>query len=178
MISHASISARLDLPAVFKRDKGFWNVVSIHEPTMPKASVQGVKRVHYSAFDDVDNAAEGLERGMVPVRTAQVRAIFDFANETHPQGLLIQCRMGQSRSTGIALALIVRGLVQSGEIKPTERAVELLLQVRRQAMPNALVLQLALESFISVEQAKGLTSELVNHPRLMENRFLNRRSQP
>jgi hypothetical protein len=72
---------------------------------------------------------------------------------------------------------IVRGMLQRGwdatNPRPlVERAVELLLKIRRKARPNVLFLRLCLEQFLPAKEAHDLTVALVNHPALMENRFV------
>ena len=52
-----------------------------------------------------------------------------------------------------------------------EPAVDLLLRVRPQARPNSLVLCLALETFLSKDEAETLAHEFIGHPALMKNRF-------
>ena len=56
-----------------------------------------------------------------------------------------------------------------------ERAVDLLLQIRPKARPNVLFLRLCLEQFLDPAKARELTVRLVNHPTLMENRFVRPR---
>jgi hypothetical protein len=87
---------------------------------------------------------------------------------------------GLSRSTAVALALIVRGMSEKGwdmtKTEPlVERAVDLLVQIRPKARPNVLFLRLCLEQFLDPVEARELTVRLVNHPTLMENRFVGPR---
>lgn len=56
-----------------------------------------------------------------------------------------------------------------------EQAVNLLLQIRPQSRPNALVLQVGLEQFLPANEAHQLMITLVNHPVLLENRFVKQR---
>jgi len=89
---------------------------------------------------------------------------------------MVHCLAGLSRSTAVALAIIVRGMIEKGweamETEPlVERAVDLLLQIRPRAKPKVLFLRLCLEQFLPAKQANDLTVALVNHPVLMENRF-------
>src|ERR1039458_2152140 len=53
-----------------------------------------------------------------------------------------------------------------------ERAFDLFLQIRPKARPNVLFLRLCLEQFLDPAKARELTGRLVNHPTLMENRFV------
>ena len=75
---------------------------------------------------------------------------------------------------------IVRGMSENGwdmtKTEPlVERAVNLLLQIRPKARPNVLFLRLCLEQFLDPAKARELTVRLVNHPTLMENRFVRPR---
>ena len=76
-----------------------------------------------------------------------------------------------SRSAALALGMIARGLHDAGDSSFSDTAVELLLQIRPEARPNVLVLRLALESFLPEPQAEDAARGMVNHPRLLNNRF-------
>jgi hypothetical protein len=94
--------------------------------------------------------------------------------------LMVHCLAALSRSTAVALALIVRGLIEKGwDITNidllAERAVAVLLQIRPKARPNVLVLKLCLEQFLDPAKAQDLTIRMLNHPILMENRFVRPR---
>ena len=88
-------------------------------------------------------------------------------------GLLVHCRAGISRSAAVALGLIVRGFVERGDQDFEEEAVQQLLDLRPQAAPNALVLRLLLSTFMTPDDAESTVIKLLNHPRFMENRFIN-----
>lgn len=153
-----------------KRDVDFWNVISIHEPELPRAPFRAVKKIHYAAFHDVENIDE--TESCRPARAADLAAMFRFVDSLPGAPILIHCRAGLSRSTAVALSLIVRALVARGETNYAARAAEILLSVRPQARPNVLVLRLGLAQFLAPEAAEELAKQLVNHPQMMENRFI------
>jgi predicted protein tyrosine phosphatase len=153
-----------------KRDKDFWNVVSIHEPELPRAPFRGVKKIHYAAFHDIENADQ-LEICR-PARAEDLAEIFRFVDSLPGAPIIVHCRAGLSRSTAVALSLIVRGFVTEGRTDYAARAAEILLSLRPQARPNVLVLRLGLSQFLPADVAEELTKEFVNHPQMMENRFI------
>lgn len=151
-----------------KTDRNFWHVISIHEPRAPRNSLPGAKCVHYVAFDDVENPTD--DGGCVLAREKDIQRIFAFADAQPNEPLLVHCRAGVSRSTAVALAFIVRGLLKSERI--VEEAAKQLLAIRQFARPNVHVLRLSLQQFLPAKRADELAIALVNHPRLFSNRFL------
>lgn len=130
-------------------DKGFWNVASIREPQVPRPDfLRYAKRCHEVICKDRENVDPAVP-SRTP-RTEDIVTIFRFV-EGHPgEPVKVHCLAGLSRSTAVALALIVGGMIEKGW-KPTEsgplveRAVDLLLHIRRKIRPNALFLRLCLE---------------------------------
>lgn len=151
-----------------KTDRNFWHVISIHDPRAPRNSLPGAKCVYYVAFDDVENPTD--DGGWVLAREHHIQGIFAFADAQPSEPLLVHCRAGVSRSTAVALAVLVRGLLKSERI--VEEAAEQLLAIRQFARPNVHVLRLSLQQFLPAKCADQLTVALVNHPRLFSNRFL------
>jgi hypothetical protein len=81
----------------------------------------------------------------------------------------------------MALALIIRVLLAHGPGLgalpiPVQRAVDSLLKIRPECRPNELVLRVGLKQFLPPSTAHHLAVNLVNHPLLIENRFMNPRS--
>jgi predicted protein tyrosine phosphatase len=169
---HVTVCGASEVDQFVKRDPKFWNIVSIREPWSRRQRWAQAKEIHYACFHDVENieAGDGIR---LPTRD-DLAAIFRFVDAHPGEPMLVHCLAGQSRSTAVALALIVRGLVMDGFENVTEPAVAYLLQIRRVARPNALVLRHGLNLFLDAEQAQKLAIEMLNHPQLMENRFLSR----
>lgn len=178
---HLAVSSIPELERSLKMDAGFWNVVSIREPAVPRpACLRYAKRVHEAVFEDREEVDPGVP--CAPPRREHLTNIFRFVDEYPGEPILVHCLAGLSRSPAVALALIIRGLLagRAGlgvQPIPVQRAVNLLLQIRPECRPNITVLQLGLEEFLSSDAAHHLAVNLVNHPVLIENRFLNPRSR-
>ena len=175
---HLAVSSIPELERSLKRDAGFWNVVSIREPAVPRpAALRYAKRVHEVIFEDQEEIDPDVP-GVLP-RREHLAGIFQFV-EAHPdEPVLVHCLAGLSRSSAVALALIVRVLWAHGSglgmhPKLAAKAVGLLLQIRPQSRPNVLVLQVGLEQFLPPDVAQQMMIELVNHPVLLENQFEKR----
>jgi predicted protein tyrosine phosphatase len=179
---HLAVSSIPELEQTLKLDKGFWNVISIREPQVPKPDVlRFAKKVHLVICEDSED-----EDPVVPSRPPRIEdvvGILQFLDDCSNQPVLVSCLAGLSRSPAVALGIIVRGMINNGwdatKINPlVERAVSLLLQIRRQARSNVLFLRLCLDQFLPVENASRLTAGLVNHPLLKENRFAKTTEPP
>lgn len=169
---HLYVCGLNDVPQVLKRDPGFWHVLSILEPTIPRQAFRQAKSVFHIAFYDIENPANS--QGMRAACAEDVTQILAFIDALPPgEGLLIHCRAGISRSAAVAFGIILRAFVESGDHDYAEAAIEQLLDLRPQAAPNALVLRLLLCTFMAPEEAEATTIKLLNHPRFMENRFIN-----
>ena len=173
---HLSVSSIPELAKSLKLDKGFWNVVSIREPQVLRPDfLRFAKRFHEVICEDREVVDADVPSR--PPRTEDVVGIFRFVDAYPGEPVMVHCLAGLSRSPAVALAFIVRGIVGRGWDPAktealVERTVELLLQIRPRARPNVLFLRLCLEQFMPNEQANALTVALVNHPTLMENRFV------
>lgn len=173
---HLAVSSISELERSLRMDSGFWNVVSIREPQVSRpAFLSFSKRFHVVICEDREEVDLGVPSR--PPRPEDVRSIFEFVDAYPGEPIMVHCLAGLSRSPAVALALIVRGMIK-GEWDArnpgplVERAVDLLLQIRRKARPNVLLLRLCLEQFLPAKQANDLTVDLVNHQVLMENRFV------
>ena len=173
---HLAVSSIPELEKSLRLDTGFWNVISIREPLVPRPSfISLAKRFHVVICEDREVVDKDVPSR--PPRVEDVEGIFQFVDACPGEPILVHCLAGLSRSPAVALALIVRGMLERGwdatNRQPlAERAVELLLQIRRKARPNVLFLRLGLEQFLPAKDAFDLTVALVNHPVLMENRFV------
>ena len=110
---HLSVCSIPELERSLKMDPKFWNVVSIREPSVPRpASLRHAKRVHEVIFEDRENIdPDGLG---APARVEHLTGIFQFVDAYPGEPILVHCLAGLSRSPAVALALIVRGLVERG----------------------------------------------------------------
>jgi predicted protein tyrosine phosphatase len=176
---HLCVSSIPELERSLKLDKGFWNVVSIREPQVPRPDfLRYAKRYHEVICEDREEVDPDVPSR--PPRVEDVVGILRFVDAHPGEPVMVHCLAGLSRSTAVALALIVRGMIEKGgdATKPqllVERAVDLLLQIRPKARPNVLFLRLCLEQFLSAKQANEFTVQLANHPVLIENRFVKPR---
>jgi len=172
--SHLSICAQVDLPNYATRDRNFWHLISIREPKRPQIDKEGFRSVHTSLFHDVGGLEQldKTQRFIIPNET-HIREIFDYTDSIMGEPLMIHCWQGRSRSTAIALALIVRAMHLDGysDEEVIKQAPEDLLAIRRQSVPNHLVLTLALKYFLPDDHAEIMVTELLHHPQLFENRF-------
>lgn len=165
---HLSVSSVSELEASMEMDKEFWNVVSIRGLNMPRPTfLRFARQFHEVLCEDVDGVDATVPSR--PLRTEDVVGIFNFVDAHPGEPVLVHCLMGISRSPGVALALILRGMIANGwnaeETTPlVARAVDLLLQIRRKARPNALFLRLCLEQFLPQKQTDALMAELAVHP--------------
>jgi predicted protein tyrosine phosphatase len=146
-------------------DKKFWNVISIRSPEQEKASLPMAKSVYNSCFDDVEDEESAFYRSP---RATDITSIFEVLRSLESGPLLIHCQMGVSRSAAVALAWIY------GHLPATEDraslAIDLLLNLRPQAIPNRLVLKFGLSHFVAPSEALRLAHSIVNEPRLAANR--------
>lgn len=171
---HIAVCAQKDLPNYTKRDAGFWNLISIREPKRPKIDPNGFKKIQKSIFHDVAGL-EGLDdsyRWVIP-NEGHIQEIMRFADDVWDEPILIHCWEGKSRSTAVALALIVRGMHSHGSTTDEiiKDAPEHLIAIRPRSVPNHLVLTLALKSFLDDETADYLVHQLLHHPVLFANRY-------
>jgi len=151
-------------------DRGYWNVVSIHGPRERKARLPHARTVHYACFDDTEVEDSSMDR--CP-RAEDIAAAFRFIDRLSPgpplAPLMIHCEMGLSRSPALALAWVCRQLPPTD--KRPARAIDIVLALRPQAVPNRLVLRLGLAQFMALSEAQRLADSMVRDPRFQRNRF-------
>lgn len=178
---HLAVSSIPELERSMKMDAGFWNVISIREPAVARPPfLRYAKRVHEAIFEDREEVDPVVP--CAPPRREHLAAIFRFVDDHPGEPILVHCLAGLSRSPAVALTLIVRGLLGhdanlGAQSALVERAVDLLIQIRPQSRPNTLVLQVGLGQFLPADTARELAVNLVNHPVLLENRFVKPRSR-
>lgn len=167
---HLAICGVGDVQPILRRDPAFWNLISIYDPTEPAPHFTGAKRIHRSAFFDVEDTLWAADVGCAAPRIEDIESIFRIIDGLPGEPLLIHCRAGVSRSTAVALALIIRGDVNQACV---DEAVTQLLALRPRAVPNGLVLRLAFGLFMPPEDAIALTAAIARDPRLVRNRGAN-----
>ncbi len=110
---HLAVSSIPELERSLKRDAGFWNVISIREPVVPRpVFLHYAKRVHEEIFEDRENIDPDL--ACTPPRREHLASIFRFVDAHPGEPILVHCLAGLSRSPAVALALIVRALWAHG----------------------------------------------------------------
>lgn len=170
---HLAVCGVRDVPAILRRDPKFWNVVSIYDPTDPAPTFTGARSVHRSVFFDVEDDIWAADVGAKAPQQEDVAQIFRFVQARPGEPILIHCRAGVSRSTAISLGLIIQGHVQAGNMDCVMTAVEQLLALRPQAVPNSLVLRHALGLFMTAENAVTIMMQIYKHPLVLRNRTSN-----
>lgn len=164
---HLAVCARADLPRMAKFDPGFWNVVSMRGPTQPAIDRRGFKQIHQVlCYDVTGGVGSNTDDTHGVPRKEHVRGIFQFVDSIPGEPLLVHCMMGVSRSTAVALALIVRSMHADGleTVEIARRAPEILLAIRPQAAPNPLILELGISDFIPATDASLLVRQLLGGP--------------
>lgn len=170
---HLYVCGRKEVQPILNRDKKFWNIISIREPTSPSPTFIGARKILKLAYYDIENPdAPGIDDLRLPMRE-DMEQVLSFVDAIPGEPLLVHCRAGVSRSAATALVLIVRGLVEQRHEDIAKTAAEQLLALRPQAVPNVLVLRLGLKFFLEEAAADEIVVAISNHPRLMENRFVN-----
>lgn len=73
------------------------------------------RQIHQLICYDVTGGNQSDPEDIIGVpRPEHLRAIFRFADSIPAQPMLVHCQAGGSRSTAVALALIVRGMYSDG----------------------------------------------------------------
>jgi predicted protein tyrosine phosphatase len=163
---HLAVTSRDGAARLIRTDRRFWNVVSICSPTTPPLNMADAVRIHRMRFEDTEQANDP-DAVCVP-RAEDLAAVFTFADETAPGPLLVHCQMGLSRSTAVALVLLVRKLWPAPDALTTATAA--LLEVRPQSRPNSLVARLGFELFMPPDQARLLAQAVIDQPQFAANR--------
>jgi predicted protein tyrosine phosphatase len=133
----------------------------------------GAKSVHRSVFYDVDDAVWAKDAGAKAPQREDVAQIFRYVQARPGEPILIHCRAGVSRSTAIALGLIIQGHSKAGKKDCVMTAVEQLLALRPQAVPNSLVLLHALGLFLPTDETVAVLLKIYKHPRVLQNRTIH-----
>lgn len=170
---HLYVCGVRDLPAILRRDPKFWNVISIFDPTDPPPPITGARSLLRLAFYDVEDDQWAVNAGARAAHPSDLSQVFEFVDSRPGEAILIHCRAGVSRSTAVALALLIRGQLQAGAANPVNHAISQLLALRPQAVPNSLVLRHAIRLFADDEQSATYLSIIAGHPVVLQNRANN-----
>jgi predicted protein tyrosine phosphatase len=167
---HLLVCAHVELPEILGSSPAHWNVVSIREPDHPQPDLANAKRACEVIF--LDQESNLAKFGLQPPSPAHLESIFQFADAQPADPLLVHCWAGRSRSTAVALALIVRGFWKRDVTDDAliTQSVDTLLAIRPFASPNKLVLRYGLDLFLPTPLAETVTRAFVNEPRLAQNR--------
>ena len=112
---HLAVSSIPELEKSLKRDRGFWNIVSIREPNVRKPEFLCHARSYVEILcEDTERADH--EHSVRPPRPEDVARIFEFLDRHPGEPVLVHCFAGLSRSTAVALAIIVKCLGYSGNL--------------------------------------------------------------
>jgi len=163
---HLAVASRVEAERMTKTDTRFWNVISISSPTSIAAALPDAKRIHPLRFEDTEDARD-TDAVAVP-RREDISDALRFANKTAPEGLLIHCAMGWSRSTAVALAVLVQKLWP--DPSAFDRAAEALLLIRPRSRPNVLIAELGFGCFMPPDEAKRVAGRVAAHERFVINR--------
>ena len=163
-----AVCSHAEIEEFLARDSGRWQVVSIREPAHPEAVLKDALKAHPVVFKDIFNSGENDGP-----QGAHLAGILRFVQRSAGAPLLIQCWAGRSRSTAVALAVIVQALWNQGidGAELVRTAVDALLKIRPVAAPNRLVLRLGLEQFLPQSLAGTLAKALIREPRIQRNFF-------
>ncbi|WP_050023630.1 hypothetical protein [Verrucomicrobium sp. BvORR034] len=164
---------------LLQQQPGRWHVISIREPGNPAPDLANALSVHVATFEDV-LTPQG-QHGLGP-RAAHLESILRAVKPLRQVPVLIHCWAGRSRSTAVALTLIVQELWEAGfeSLPLIKAAIDRLLQLNPHAVPNVLVLHLGLDLILPTPLPATLTQALMNDPRIIANRqaFLAEADEP
>lgn len=145
-----------------------WSVISIREPIHQAPDLSAAVRNTQVVFSDVLTSTGNQGQGPQP---AHVENMLRFAQRCEKQPLLVHCWAGRSRSTAVALILIVKQLWDQGldGALLVKQAIDVLLQLRSIATPNRLVLRLGLDACLPSPLGKSVCDALMREPRIQRN---------
>lgn len=163
-----AICSATQITPFLAKEPGRWHVVSIREPIQAEADLTQACSSHPMVFEDVLTVQGNHGQGPT---AAHLEAILRYTAQTKREPLVLQCWAGRSRSTAVALVIIVKDLWEQGldGAELVREAVDILLTLRPQALPNALVLRLGLEQFLPAPLGETLSKALMREPRIRKN---------
>ncbi|MEN3944035.1 hypothetical protein WJU23_22220 [Prosthecobacter sp. SYSU 5D2] len=163
-----AICSAIQVGPFLAADPGRWHVVSIRDPLHAEAELAGAKSACHLAFEDALPTPGGEGPGP---NVTHLESLLAYAASTAREPLVFQCWAGRSRSTAMALVIIVKELHAQGMLAPelVTTAVDILLTLRPNATPNRFVLRLGLELWLPAEEAQKLSTALIREPRMKAN---------
>lgn len=169
---HLAVCSLGEVQRFLDMDRNFWNVISIRDTTRSRLTFRWSKDVLPQYFDDAEKVEEGSR--WIVMSAEQAQEIWRFVSRIETGPILVHCVAGLSRSTAVAAAIIVRGLLDAG-VSATDVAgesVERLLTIRPPACPNGLVLLRMLEQVLDPTVARQIATAIWENDRIMHNRFV------
>lgn len=165
-----AICSASQIGPMLAREPGHWHVVSIRDPLQEEACLTDARSTLRMVFADV-LLTPGVQHDGPGPTPGHIRALLDYGAGTGSEPLLLQCWAGRSRSTAAALLFIVRNLTNQGMAGPelVQTAVDILLSLRPNAVPNTAVLRLGLEQFLPAALAQATSQSLMREPRIRKN---------
>jgi predicted protein tyrosine phosphatase len=165
---HLAICSATQIGPFLAREPDLWHVVSIRDPMHAETELAQAKSVQHLIFED---ALPSLEPESPGPKAAHLETLLTYAAQHADEPLVLQCWAGRSRSTAMALVLIVQGLREQGltDADLVQAAVDILLTLRPNAIPNAFVLRLGLDQFLVATEAQSLCKSLLREPRIKAN---------
>lgn len=163
-----AVCSATQITPFLEKEPGRWHVVSIREPIHAEADLTQAKSFCGLVFEDALTAEGNHGQGPAP---AHLETALRYVQATKREPLAFQCWAGRSRSVAAALVVIVRDLWDAGldGAELVQEAVDILLQLRPHALPNAFVLRLGLEQFLPPELSQTLSKALMREPRIRKN---------
>lgn len=169
---HIAVCSLGEVHRFLDMDRDFWNVISIRDTTRSRLELRWSKGVLPQYFDDAEKVEEGSR--WIVMSAEQAQEIWQFVGRIETGPILVHCVAGLSRSTAVACAIIVRGLLEAG-VSVTDvagEAVERLLTIRPPACPNGWVLLRMLEQVLDPTTASQIAHAIWEDDRIMHNRFV------
>lgn len=147
---HYLVCGLRDLPHVSRRDPDFWNLISVLELSGPPVPTAGFPNHIRVACDDVVEAVSGSEAP----DSRQIGEVFRFSDRVAGEPLLVHCMFGESRSTAMALLLLLRDMKLDGfsVAESAKESMLFLMTIRPQAKPNPLLLDVGLRMLYSEQE--------------------------
>lgn len=163
-----AICSAIQITPFLEKEPGRWHVVSIREPIHTAPDLTHAKKACSLVFEDALTSQGNHGQGPTP---AHLETVMRFVLASHREPLVFQCWAGRSRSVATALAVIVKDLWDADQdsTKLVQEAVDILLQLRPHALPNAFVLRLGMDQILPPEISLNLTKALMREPRIRKN---------
>jgi predicted protein tyrosine phosphatase len=162
------VCAMADLPGIAKRDPDFWNLISIRGVGIGHIGTKGFRQVHKVVCEDIRDPKPDDEEVLGYPQKEHVEGCLKFARTVAGEPILIHCVAGVSRSTAIALILIIQAMKLDGftEEEIVEKAPGFLVEIRPQASPNPILLEFGIKCLFPKSDTLEMARMLLAHPAL------------